>query len=566
MMSTVCSSASTRRAKKATVLRAALTALFLCVTALSLSGCDLLKDRSATELVLSDASEIDVKDLVKYENLTTLDLRGADITLEQYQQLQSALPNCKILWSVPIAGMKFDNQLTELALPAQADAQSLDLLKFFPNLTRVDARACSCYDALVSKSIELSPVAFVWQLDVAGMTVLNTDSSLDVSGKTLGGGEAFMTALARLPGLTSVDMTDTDLSESDAEALIARFPNIKFLRTLDIFGVKVNTDATMLDLTKASISDESALLDKLAPLTKLQSVDLTGQTLSFDTMAALEQRYALVAFSFSFELFGQQLTPETTDLDLSGQTFATVEEVSEGLKHLPKLTTCNLCGSGLTDEQMLSLKSAFPNVTFVWYVKIGAWQVRTDIEAFSTGNRKTFPNGAGEFTGGGHTSLVDDDLAALQYCTELVYLDLGHNKITNLSFVQYLPKLKVLIVANNKIKDIAPLSGLPNLEYLEIFMNYVEDFSPISGLSKLTYLNIARTSIVDVTPLLGMKQLKMLWLMNNKISDSDLAKLTEALPECTITSRGAHSTANGWRDTDIYREFQEKFGLPALDE
>jgi Leucine-rich repeat (LRR) protein len=97
-------------------------------------------------------------------------------------------------------------------------------------------------------------------------------------------------------------------------------------------------------------------------------------------------------------------------------------------------------------------------------------------------------------------------------------------------------------------------------------MNYVEDFSPLSGLTKLAYLNIARTSITDVTPLLGMTQLKMLWLMNNKISDSDLAKLTEALPECTISSRGAHSTANGWRDTDIYREFQEKFGLPALDE
>lgn len=565
MTNITCSSVPTKRAKTAAGLRVALTALLAIALMLALFGCDLLKDRSATELVISDAAEIDVKDLVKYENLATLDIRGADIAVEQYQQLQSALPNCQILWSVPIAGMKFDSQLTEITLSAETDAQSLDLLRFFPNLTRVDARACSCYDALVSKSIELSPVAFVWQIDVAGITVLNTDSSLDLSGKTIGA-ETLMTALSHLPGLTSVDITNTDISEPDAEALLARFPNISFLRTIDIFGVQVDTDATELDLTGAQITDETALSDKLASLKKLESVDLTGQALSFETMAALEERYALVRFSFTFELFGQQLTPETTDLDLSGQTFTSVEEVSEGLGHLPALTSCNLCGSGLTSEQMLELKAAFPNVKFVWYVEIGAWRVRTDIEAFSTGNQKTFPNDAGEFTGDGHTSLVDDDLAPLQYCTDLVYLDLGHNKITDLSFVHNLPKLKVLIVANNKIKDVTPLSGLADLEYLEIFMNYVEDFSPLSGLTKLAYLNIARTSITDVTPLLGMTQLKMLWLMNNKISDSDLAKLTEALPECTISSRGAHSTANGWRDTDIYREFQEKFGLPALDE
>jgi Leucine-rich repeat (LRR) protein len=35
---------------------------------------------------------------------------------------------------------------------------------------------------------------------------------------------------------------------------------------------------------------------------------------------------------------------------------------------------------------------------------------------------------------------VDDDLAPLQYCTDLDYLDLGHNKITDLSFVHNLPK------------------------------------------------------------------------------------------------------------------------------
>ena len=562
MTNIVCSSARTKRALIQFFLLRALCAVLLVTLMFALAGCDLLKDRSATELTISDAAEIDVDDLVKYENLTLLDIRGAAIEPALYLELQSAMPNCRILWSVPIGSQRFDSQLTELTLPAETDAEMLELLNYFPKLSRVDARACGCYDALASKSIEMGTVTFIWQVQIADVTALSTDVALDLSGKTVGGGEALMTALSHLPSLTNVDMTDTDVSEADADALIARFPNIAFLRTLDIFGVAADSDATTLDLTGAQITDDTALVDKLAPLAKLTAVDLTGQTVSFETMAALEERYPLVKFSFTFELFGQLLTPETTDLDLSAQTFATVEEVSEGLKHLPALTACNLCGSGLTNEQMLELEAAFPNVKFVWYVEIGAWRVRTDIEAFSTENRKTFPDGAGEYTGDGRTSLTDEETAMFQYCPDLVYLDLGRNKITDVSFVRYLPKLRVLILESNKIQDITPLSGLTELEYLELYMNYIADFKPLTGLTKLTYLNVARTSLTDVSPFLTMTQLKMLWIMNNKIEQEDLEKLVAALPACTISSRGSDSTANGWLDTEIYAEFREKAGLP----
>ena len=555
-------SAKTNRANTKPLLPRALLTALLCALALALSGCGLFKDRSATELVITDAAKIDVDDLVKYESLAQLDIREAAVDPALYQKLQSAMPNCRILWSVPIGAQRFDSQLTALTLPAETDAAMLELLNYFPNLNRVDASACSCYDALLSKSIELRGVSFVWQVLIAGVTAQNTDAALDLSGKTIGGGEALLSALAHLPSLTSVDITDSDVTEADAEALIARFPNIAFRRTIDVFGVKANTDAKTLDLTTAQITDEAALPDKLAPLTKLERVDLTGQTISFETMAALEERYALVQFSFTFELFGQQLTPETTELDLSSMTFGSVEEVGEGLKHLPALTSCNLCGSGLTNEQMLELKAAFPNVKFVWYVNIGAWKVRTDIEAFSTENRKAFPNGAGEYTGDGRSSLTDEETPLLQYLPDLVYLDLGRNKITDVSFVKYLPKLRMLILESNKITDLTPLSGHTELEYLELYMNYIADFKPLTGLPKLAYLNIARTSLTDITPFLTMKQLKMLWIMNNKIEKADLEKLAAALPECKISTRGTDSTANGWLDTELYAELREKCGLP----
>ena len=42
----------------------------------------------------------------------------------------------------------------------------------------------------------------------------------------------------------------------------------------------------------------------------------------------------------------------------------------------------------------------------------------------------------GYFTGKGRTSLTDTETEALKYCTDLIYLDVGHNKITSLAFLE----------------------------------------------------------------------------------------------------------------------------------
>ena len=553
-------SASTKRAQTNTRILRALAALLLLALFLALAGCSLLKDRSATALVIDDAALIDVEDLVKYEELQELDVRKAVVPVEQYLALQNALPNCRILWSVPILDQRFDNQVTQLTLPAGTDAAALDLLRYFPNLTTVDALSCTCYDALMSKSLERKDISFVWQIEIGGVTLRNTDTALDLSGKTLEP-QTLMQSLYFLPALTRADITNTNISAEDGAAMEARYPNITFLRTIDLFGVQANTDAAQIDLTQAKITDEAALVDALDSLKNLTSCNLAGQTLSFETMDALKGRYPLVAFSFSFDLFGQQLTPETTEVNLQGQTFTSAEEVAAGLSHLPSLTLCDLCGTGLTSEQMVQLQTQFPAVKFVWFVQIGAWQVRTDIEAFTTQNREAFPNQAATFTKDGNTKLTDEDTAGLVYCTDLVYLDLTGNKLTDLSFVKSLLKLRLLCVGNNKIADLAALSSLAELEFLEVFNNPVLDYAPITGLTKITHLNCARTGITDVTVLSGMKQLKMLWIMNNKIVKEDLEKLIAALPDCTITSRGTNPLSADWHTAELYHTFEILSGL-----
>ena len=565
MTHSVYTSASTERAQKKIRLRGILSALLVLSLMLTMFGCGLLKDRSATTLTIDDATKIDAKDLVKYENLQELDIRKAVITVDEYLALQNALPNCSIHWSVPIMDQRYDNQVTQIALPATTDAASLDLLRYFPNLTTVDAKSCTCYDALMSKSLERQDIAFTWQVTIDDVTLLNTDTTLDLSGRTLDA-QALMQNIYYLPELTSVDITDTNIGAEDGAALEARYPNITFLRTIDLFGVKVNTDVSELDLTGATTMDDTKLVDALASLKNLTSCNLTGQTVSFETMDALKERYPLVTFQFSFQLFGQQLTPETTELNLQGQTFTSAEEVATGLSHMPNLTLCDMSGTGLTNEQMVQLQTQFPAVKFIWLVQVGAWQIRTDIQAFTTQNREEFPNNAATFTKDGNTRLEDADVAGLAYCTDLVYLDLSGNKLTDISFVKNMPKLRLLCFGGNKVTDISALAGLTELEYLEIYSNPIADQSPLAGLTKLTHLNAARTGITDITMLSGMKQLKLLYILgNNKISRDLVAKLAEALPDCEIVSRGSNPIAGDWRKADLYHEFEIASGLAEPD-
>jgi len=58
----------------------------------------------------------------------------------------------------------------------------------------------------------------------------------------------------------------------------------------------------------------------------------------------------------------------------------------------------------------------------------------------------------------------------------------------------------------------------------------------------------------------------MLWMMNNKlVAKEDLAKLIEALPDCTIYTRGTNPLSADWRTAAIYHEFEIASGLIPPD-
>jgi hypothetical protein len=118
--------------------------------------------------------------------------------------------------------------------------------------------------------------------------------------------------------------------------------------------------------------------------------------------------------------------------------------------------------------------------------------------------------------------LTDDDILPLRHLTNLTYLDLDSNDITDLSPLAGLTNLEVLDLRHNRIRDITPLAGLINLEYLILWDNVITDISPLAGFTGLRWLNLSNNPIdlttLDISTLTGL-QIHGISLSNCGISD-----------------------------------------------
>ncbi len=118
-------------------------------------------------------------------------------------------------------------------------------------------------------------------------------------------------------------------------------------------------------------------------------------------------------------------------------------------------------------------------------------------------------------------------LVGLEYATNLSYLNLAYNSISDISVLSGLTNLDDLSLHVNSISDISVLSGLTNLSNLELTRNNISDISVLSGLTNLSRLSLYGNNISDISVLSGLTNLSGLVLGGTNISDiSVLSGLT----------------------------------------
>ncbi|MGG1167847.1 leucine-rich repeat domain-containing protein [Bacillus mycoides] len=119
-----------------------------------------------------------------------------------------------------------------------------------------------------------------------------------------------------------------------------------------------------------------------------------------------------------------------------------------------------------------------------------------------------------------------NEIAGLEYMTNLEKLTLRESNVTDISVISELRHLKYLDLSSNPIESIQPVSKLENLDMLFLRDNKIADLTPLSQMKKIKTLDLIGNNIKDLTPLFTVSSLKEVYLANNQISNlSGIEKL-----------------------------------------
>lgn len=501
---------------------------------------------SAVEAVLSGEELPDTELLKQMQDLEVLDVRNIPMQPEQYDALQAELPNCEILWQVPIFGNSSENTVSELSASV-VTANDVGKIAYFPELKTIDATGCADYDMLLALQDAYPDIEVIYTLSIGGKTVRENAAEVTVAGAD---GSDLKNAIPYLRNLTKVDA----LACSDYDTLDqikTAYPELELLYTIPVGGENWPSDTTRLTLQNADGEELARMIPYFSALTE---VTLTGTAPDNDFMYQMMCDYQKVTFRWEFSVCGVVTSSTATELILSDIPMKTAEEVESALKYFYDLQRVEMCQCGISSEEMDALGKRHPDTRFVWSIPMGKGYLRTDATAF-------IPYTYGfDFMG----PCNDTQTRELKYCVDMVCLDLGHMRMKDLSFLEYMPKLKYLILADTQATDYSPIAGLTELIFLELFNSDFRETELLLGLTKLEDLNISWTKLREPQLLGQMTWLQRLWATRVGLTDNENRTLKEALPDTQVYVHGQHPTDGGWRQAKNYYDMRDLLGMEYM--
>lgn len=325
---------------------------------------------------------------------------------------------------------------------------------------------------------------------------------------------------------------------------------------LDLCSRHYDKNTASLDLRGIS-ADELTLLSDAAPwLPCVQTIDFGDENtspLSWELIRAVEELFPDAEFLYSFSLYGESMNLNTEYIDLRKIPVAdNGEAVMAALPCMKKCTYLDMDGCGVDNEHMAIIRDAFPQVKVVWRVWFSTldYSVRTDAKMI-------LASLAGEGPYAGLTN--EESCLPLTYCTNMKYLDLGHNNnLRTLNFLRYMPELEIFITYNNYLRDVDDLVYVKKLRYLELFGSSMYDIKAVAELPELTDLQLGWCyNLSDISPIIPadkVPKLRRLWLTPDVIPQAQIDEFQDNHPDCVVNTLD-NSVGLSWRFKDPVHEF-----------
>lgn len=438
--------------------------------------------------------------------------------------------------------------LNSRRISAVITADEAEKLDEFPKLKRLDLSGSTCYEEITEFREAHPDIKVLYTVELPdGSIAESTVTSLTLSEETVKEPEKAAEAIQYLPDLKEIELSfDNDTNLKLMYSVSSLRPDISYKCDVSVNGEPVSRSETSLDMTGMSKKGAEQLLHVLPAMPELKKVYLGSDegtpALSFDMIYKYQTARPDVEFIYDFEFCGMEFSLNDEKMDLNHIPMSDEgESVRNVIRCMPKLRFLDMDSCGVSNEAMASIRDDFPDVKVVWRVWFGNnYSVRTDVEKILASK----PSLGGNLNG--------YNCEALKYCTDVKFLDLGHNEIMpDISFTAYMPKLEVAILAMSIYSDITPLQNCTELEYLEIQTTNISDLTPLSGLKKLKHLNIANQPyLTDISPLYELPQLERLWIgCIDPVPYEQVEKMQSIAPDCVINTTTYDPTEGGWRYT-----------------
>lgn len=427
----------------------------------------------------------------------------------------------------------------------EADINQLDL---YTNLKNVDLSGSTCYDAIIRFADAHPGVNVTYTVELGGTTVTHDVTALDLAAGTFDY-DTLVENLQYLPQVTGISLPVTDLSREQIEALRAAYPGITVDYTVALLGQELTEDVTVLDVSSMEAGQIGEISAALTMLPNVHTLDLLGTTgtnnMSITDVKALMDACVGMKVVYEFDFYGLRLSTATESVELNRVDIGNEgeETIRQALDIMPHCTYMKLDDCGIDSEVMASIRDSYPDTKVVWRVFFGKFNCLTDAEMLRLTN-----------------GLKDQHVGELIYCTDVKYLDVGHNEpLTDISFIRYMPKLEICILSGSLVSDLTPFENHQNIEFLEMcFCSLVKDLSPLVNCPNLKFLNISYTNVRDLEYVYDMP-LERFNCMQNKIPESQQTKFLNGHPNCLTRFSGTQCYGYGWRYDDDGITFSEYY-------
>ncbi|MCP4132946.1 MAG: hypothetical protein GY754_18420 [bacterium] len=158
------------------------------------------------------------------------------------------------------------------------------------------------------------------------------------------------------------------------------------------------------------------------------------------------------------------------------------------------------------------------------------------------------------------------NLEGLQYCTNLLSLNVSRNEIEDIRVIGSLSHLRYLNLSHNNINNPAGIERLVNLEKLNIGCNYqLQNITLLQNLENLVELNCEYCGIEDLSPLCTLTTLRFLLATHNKIQSFEPLKQLPQLASLNCTHNPARSSLSKKDFPKInffYQEYSHEYMSP----